>query len=193
MQCDTGRVRSTTLLRPLFTIFLFQSWLWSKVMVSVMVPTPFVSAQPARENEGMELRVISMSLSLPTLPYKILYVVMTQVGGLQMQRGRWKALLDLAGTPRSNNVTAKLQSLAGKTAAGKRRRIWKLKAVTGERLWLCITGQWGRTFRDEKSSQLKLPNRIDLNVYIVGAGACIPYKREIDDVGWLCGKRQRHT
>ena len=58
-----------------------------------------------------------------------------------------------------------------------------------------LAGGNGRdTMHEEDSSQriLKRQNflaattkRLDLNIYIVGAGALIPYKRGDDDVGWF--------
>ena len=48
----------------------------------------------------------------------------------------------------------------------------KLRAATGKRLWFWKTGHWETNFsRREKLCKLKLPNRIDLNIYIIGAGA----------------------
>ena len=41
-----------------------------------------------------------------------------------------------------------------------------------------------RTFKRKKLLAVTT-QRIDFKIYIVGAGASIPYKRGIDDVGWF--------
>ena len=84
------------------------------------------------------------------------------------------------------NVPAKIQSLVGKTAAGKRRRIWETRSCCGRTTVALEKWTLGEElFATRNTLQLKLPNRIDLHIYIVGAGAWIPYKRGDDDVGWF--------
>ena len=81
--CSTERVRSTTLLRPLF----FYEFSLSRNDRNrgggyrrkiCTVPAPFfVSTRPARENEGFELRAMCMDTAgSPTQPYKILYKIL---------------------------------------------------------------------------------------------------------------------
>ena len=45
------------------------------------------------------------------------------------------------------------------------------------------TRHWGNSSR--RNTLQMTTKRIDLNMYIVGAGVLIPYKRGDDDVGWF--------
>ena len=70
----------------------------------------------------------------------------------------------------ATNVTAKLQSFAGKTSAGKRLRIWKTRSCYGRTTVALENWTLGEElFATRKTSQLKLPNRIDLYIYVLYA------------------------
>ena len=94
---------------------------------------------------------------------------MKHLGGIELPRKRY------VGRSRKTGAIGARESGAG----GRQRKRYYARG-----------GQFA-TILKRQNFLAATTKRLDLNIYIVGAGALIPYKRGIDDVGWF--KCYRHS
>ena len=112
---------------------------------------------------------------------KILAVGMIRLGQIELQKGApWECSL--------NSGAIAAQTVNWNFAIEKRRDNWSNQTTLQRQGFRMVTV--GKKTKLENFSAAKnffatTAERIDLNIYIVGAGALIPYKRGIDDVGWF--------
>ena len=97
----------------------------------------------------------------------ILELGMKRLGGIELPRKGY------VGRSRKTGAIGARESRAG----GRQRKRYYARG-----------GQFA-TILKRQNFLATTTKRLDLNIYIVGAGALIPYKREIDDVGWFISYR----